>query len=254
MILSDETYFIEFKRFLNESDLKKQCDECDLNDECEKCDLKKESDECDLKKETLSKKEKKKKERDKVSNQRKKSWNPNPDTETLKSPAGYKELKSLSKGVVKERKKRKKQCIKGQGNHGLDGRFVNPYDEKGSFSIGKGNTSGKDCDWGKSSRKSANRSHQWVRQPCGRNSKYRCKDGSAKWEESNDLVDSDSSSVPLKSISTDEIFDELKRRILDDPEIMQEQGKCFLTDLNKALQFCAAIASADKGVWPPKRT
>ena len=152
--------------------------------------------------------------------------------------------------MVKERKKRKKQCIKGQGNHGLDGKFVNPYDEKGSFSIGKGNTSGKDCDWGKASRKKANRSHQFVRQPCGRNSKYRCKDGSAKWEESNDLVDSNS--VQLKSISTDELFAELERRILS-PEVMKEQGKCFLADINKALQFCAAISSADKGVWPPKR-
>lgn len=247
MILTDETYFIQFKKFLNESENKDLNKECDCSDELEseKCEF------CDLKKETLSKKEKKKKERDKVSNQRKKSWNPNPDTEDLKSPAGYKELKSLSRGVVKERKKRKKQCIKGQGNHGLDGKFVNPYDEKGSFSIGKGNTSGKDCDWGQASRKSANRSHQWVKRDCGRNSKYRCKDGSPKWEESKDLVDNDY--VQLKSISTDELFDELKQRILN-PETIDEGNKCFINDLNKAFEFCAALSSADKGVWPPKKS
>ena len=63
MILTNENYFIQFKKFLNESERKESdesewCDECERSDEseeCEKCDLKKESEECDLKKETLRK-------------------------------------------------------------------------------------------------------------------------------------------------------------------------------------------------------
>ena len=45
MILSDETYFIEFKKFINESEIKDLNKECDCSDdiECEKCDLKKET-------------------------------------------------------------------------------------------------------------------------------------------------------------------------------------------------------------------
>ena len=112
---------------------------------------------------------------------------------------GYDDLKSLGKGRIgldsvrleeASKKKRKPACHAYQGNHGLDGRFVNPEKEKGSYSM-KGPDSGspEDCDHGKASRKSANRSHSWVKRPCGRDGKYRCSDGSAKWEENLSILE-----------------------------------------------------------------
>ncbi len=248
--MNTEVYYLKFKSFLleserkekesDESDLKKENDECDCSIEkgCD-CNLKKEK----LKTEKLTQKEKKKKERDKISHSRKKSWNPHPDTEDLKTPSGYKELQSLSRGIT-EKKKRKKQCIPGNANHAAsDGRFVDPYKEKGSWSIDKGSTSGKDCSWGQASRKSANRSQQFVKRDCGRNAKYRCKDGSPKWENLNPEMNSS-----LSSATFDELIDELMKR-LESRDLVEGRG----FDINKGLEFCAAIASADKGVWPPKK-
>ena len=110
---------------------------------------------------------------------------------------GYDDLKSLSKGRIglasvrlEEKKKRKPACHAYQGNHGLDGKFVNPEKEKGSYSMKEPDSgSPDDCDWGKASRKSSNRSHSWVKQPCGRGAKHRCKDGSEKWEESLSMLE-----------------------------------------------------------------
>jgi len=163
----------------------------------------------------------------------------------------YKEIiESFNEYLNEDKKKRKKQCIKGQGNHSAkDGRFVNPYKEKGSFSIGKGNTSGKDCDWGKASRKQANRSHQFVKQPCGRNSKYRCKDGSAKWEESidvnEDFVMGPSGEVmapDLRNVSEGDLINEISRRI-DEGRMSNDQ----------ILGLCSKIAQASKGDFPPRK-
>ena len=40
-----------------------------------------------------------------------------------------------------------------------------------------------DCTWGQARRSSANRSTQSTKRACGRSGKYRCKDGTEKWEE-----------------------------------------------------------------------
>lgn len=189
---------------------------------------------------TLTPKQKKKQKRDKDSESRKRSWGAKSDI--TGQPPGYGELKSLAKGVVKEKKKRKPQCVAGNANHsGKDGRFVDPYKEKGSFSMPKGG-SGKDCDWGKASRRSANRSHSWVKQPCGRDAKHRCRDGSAKWGP--DAVNEDrlDGVVELSEVETSVLVDELSRRI-------QEGGRSTYD----ILKLCAMINASAKGEFPPKK-
>ena len=106
--------------------------------------------------------------------------------------AGYSDLKSLAKGRVgldsvalQEKKPRKKQCHAYNPFHGNDGQFVNPEKESGSSSMRPPDKdSPDDCTWGQNRRSSANRSTQSTKRPCGRAGKYRCKDGTAKWEES----------------------------------------------------------------------
>jgi hypothetical protein len=192
---------------------------------------------------TLTPEEKKKQQRDKDSESRKRSWGAKSDI--TGKPEGYDDLKSLSRGVVKEKKKKRKpQCVSGNGAHsGKDGRFVDPYKEKGSFSMPKGNKSGTDCDWGKASRRSANRSHSWVKQPCGRDSKYRCRDGSAKWGP--DAVNEDrlDDVVELSEIETSVLVEELSRRITEGV-----QGNTY-----DILKLCSQINASAKGDFPPNK-
>tara|TARA_Y100000310_G_C20690703_1_gene822005 strand:+ start:3350 stop:4102 length:753 start_codon:yes stop_codon:yes gene_type:complete len=99
---------------------------------------------------------------------------------------GKEEMDTLSHGIAEKKKKKVKvNCRQHNPYHSATtGEFVDPDKEAGSYSM-KGPTpdSQDDCSWGKSSRKQANRSRQAVKQPCGRGAKYRCKDGSEKWEE-----------------------------------------------------------------------
>lgn len=153
---------------------------------------------------------------------------------------GFDDLRKLSHGVT-EKKKRKPQCHAYAANHGLDGRFVNPEDEAGSYSM-KATDSGSpdNCDHGKASRKKANRSHQWVKQPCGRGSKYRCKDGSEKWEE--ELINEDEERQ-LAAYIASVVADEIKKFIKQFQKLQQSNRKgssCTIQDLN-------ALASASKG-------
>lgn len=98
---------------------------------------------------------------------------------------GSKELDRLARGVVEKKKPRKKQCHAYNPFHsGKDGTFVNPEKESGSSSMAPPDgSSPDDCTWGQNRRNSANRSTQSTKRPCGRQGKYRCKDGSKKWEE-----------------------------------------------------------------------
>ncbi len=156
---------------------------------------------------------------------------------------GYDQLKALGRGTVRadEAKKKsvKKNCHAYQPYHSAeDGTFVDPDKEKGSYSMASPSSdSPDDCSWGKSSRKSANRSRQAVKQPCGRGAKHRCKDGSAKWEEGQleeDQLSMDS--AYLRGI----ISQELQRALAQQ---MQKSG-CSFQALVKALNMYAA---AEKG-------
>jgi len=85
-----------------------------------------------------------------------------------------------------EERKRKEEVdegCEGNENHGLDGKFVNPNDEAGSYSIRD-----KSCKRA-AQRKRPQASKRSVSipvkaKPCGRGSKYRCKDAGKvpKWE------------------------------------------------------------------------
>jgi len=156
---------------------------------------------------------------------------------------GYDNLKALGRGVVRadEAKKKpvKKNCHAYQPYHSADdGKFVDPDKEKGSYSMASPSPdSPDDCSWGKSSRKSANRSRQAVKQPCGRDSKFRCKDGSPKWESQQleeDQLEVDS--AYLRGI----IGQELQKALAQQ---MQKSG-CSFQALVKALNMYAA---AEKG-------
>ena len=157
--------------------------------------------------------------------------------------AGYDQLKALGRGVVRadEAKKKapKKNCHAYQPYHAADdGKFVDPDKEPGSYSMASPSPdSPEDCTWGKSSRKSSNKSRQAVKQPCGRGAKHRCKDGSAKWEEG--LIDEDQMTVDsayLRGI----IGTELKKAMAN----QMKQSGCSFSALIKALN---SYAAAEKG-------
>ena len=154
------------------------------------------------------------------------------------------EIQQIIKEVVSEiriEEKGKKQCIKGNAIHLDNGRFGKASDGKGSWSIGKGNTTGKDCDWGQMSRPNANRTTRWTKRPCGRSGKYRCKDGSIKeyeYSEDMELLSSDR----LKQVESDELVEELLRRI---------QENNVKTD--RLLRLCAAINQSAKGEYGQKK-
>ena len=94
----------------------------------------------------------------------------------------------LTKGYVgmseaKKKKERKKQCHAYNPFKGKNGRFVDPEEEAGSYSMKKPDAgSPDDCTWGQARRSSANRSTQSTKRPCGRKGRWRCKDGSKKYE------------------------------------------------------------------------
>ena len=156
---------------------------------------------------------------------------------------GYDSIKTLSKGIVEAKKPVKKNCRAYNPYHaGDDGKFVDPDKEKGSYSMASPDTgSPKNCTWGKASRKSSNRSRQAVKQPCGRAGKYRCKDGSEKWEESilsEDEVTMDTAYV--RGI----IQQELKRFLT---QIQQAKGgSCSFADLVRAQAMWSQASEPDK--------
>ena len=147
------------------------------------------------------------------------------------------EVKSKKTGV-------KKQCIKGNPSHSATtGEFTNPYKEKGSWSIGKGDTSGNDCAWGQASRKQPNRSTQFVKRKCGRNAKFRCKDGSVKEGELiEDYMLGPSGEVlapDLKNVSETDLLEEIQRRV--------NEGSMSTAQI---LRLCSFINQSAAGDFP----
>jgi|MDTB01.2.fsa_nt_gb hypothetical protein len=144
-------------------------------------------------------------------------------------------------------KNKKKQCHNYSPWHGKDGRFVNPDKEAGSYSMAKPDgQSPDDCDYGQTSRKSSNRSQQWVKRPCGRGAKYRCRDGSKKWQEGR-LIDTEETSQvdegkqeQLEAFLSGVISRELERSI---QKHMNANGCSF----SQLIQAMTAWSQAEKG-------
>ena len=138
------------------------------------------------------------------------------------------------------KKKRKKNCQKGNPYHGRDGKFVDPKDDSGSWSLDKGTKSGSDCEHGQSKRPAPNKREVWTKRPCGRAGKYRCKDGTVKEDTimgpSGEILEAD-----LKNVSDGQLYEEIERRL--------QEGK-YNTDY--ILKLCSAMNAASKGDYPQK--
>lgn len=137
---------------------------------------------------TLSPEEKKKRLRDKVSKSRKKSWGIETPDDLLSKPDGYQNLKSLSKGIVKEKAKDKKpECVKGDKWHDSKGRFSTKKDAK-SWAGGYERSNDSSCLAGKFSSKGSGRKfitkHKCGKAPDGSKEEFKCKDGKKYWEKS----------------------------------------------------------------------
>jgi len=138
---------------------------------------------------------------------------------------------------------KKPNCSPGQANHDWEGKFTDPYKDKGSWSIQKQGPHSSSCKSGQGRRMRPNKSVQFTSTPCGRKpggGKYnrRCRDGSKIWEEE---VEGD-----LKIQLKDELrayFD--SRTNLEDEEGLQTiYEKVIQTDKGKKLK-CRCPTFAD---------
>ena len=143
--------------------------------------------------------------------------------------------------LEEKKKPRKKQCHAYNPHHSADGRFTDPEKESGSYSMRKPDASSPDdCTWGQARRSSANRSTQSTKRPCGRAGKYRCKDGSAKWEETLELLEAmsddeirEGKQEQFEAYMSGIISRELERAI---QKHMQSQG-CSFNQLIRAMDL-----------------
>lgn len=276
MRLIEENYFQSFQKFITEGknhkgDLSDECDLSDVSDlsdlsdvseriGCDRCDEsdRKLCDECErrslenikfkIKNETLTKKEKKEKESKKRSEERKRSWGITLDAEKDKVPSGYKELKSLSKGITEKRAK-KPACTKaGEKGHNYF------HDEDGKFSTKEkakswsndadyygGNS--KDCVGGKFKSDGKGRK-LFTRQKCGRDSAgkknpFVCKTSKKRKKE---MKEDQLSNLPqLRGIPSEILIAELERRL-------DEGGM----NTHQILSLCSKINAASSGHYPKK--
>jgi len=158
--------------------------------------------------------------------------------------AGYDQLSSLANGIAEKKKPRKKQCHAYNPSHDDEGRFTDPEKRKGSSSMKPpGSGSPEDCTWGQARRVSANRSTQTTQRPCGRAGKYRCKDGTEKWEEGVDeqLVQTDEGqSQQLEAY----LRGVVSKAIQDAMKVHMSRTGCSFQDLIRAM---TAWSDAEKG-------
>ena len=138
----------------------------------------------------------------------------------------------LTKGIV-EKKPRKPQCHAYNPSHNDEGQFTDPDKEKGSSSMAKPDPqSPDDCAWGQNRRMKPNRSTQATKRPCGRKGKYRCKDGTEKWEEGLEQQDA----AYLRGIISQELEAAIKKH-------MSATGCSF----NQLIHAMTAWTAAEKG-------
>jgi len=174
---------------------------------------------------------------------------------------GYDEMAALAKGHVgldavalqqEAKRKRKPQCHAYNSAHGLDGRFVDPAQKKGSYSMkGPDQNSQPGCAHGKGKRTSANRSVQFTRLGCGRGERHRCHDGSKKYQEALDLFEEFLAS-DVQTEGTDEQFEAYLAGVID--QSMQRAvrkhmtgSKCSMAQLIRALNMWAVAEKGDLG-------
>jgi len=157
----------------------------------------------------------------------------------------------LTKGYVgmSEKKQRKKQCHAYNPFKGKDGKFVDPEKEAGSYSMKKPDAgSPDDCTWGQARRSSANRSTQSTKRPCGRKGRWRCKDGSKKYEQQlrhlEELVESDltleGNQEQFEAYISGIISRELERAI-------QKHMNASGCNFSQFIRMLYAVNSAEKG-------
>lgn len=137
--------------------------------------------------------------------------------------------------------------------HGEDGRFTDPDDEpKGSWS----------CPEKPKKKARRGRSLRFTKNPCGRGSRYRCKDGSAKWEESMDKGRIDPETIRQAIRAELEEVLRAYEDFLDDQEQLLEQGseeemmkwcrRRGLLSLQRFLQIQDAFERSAKGALNKK--
>ena len=117
----------------------------------------------------------------------------------------------------KEEKQEVDEGCEGDAFHDTLGRFTNPNDDKGSYSIRD-----KSCKRaGQRKRPQASKYSVAIppsKKACGRNSKWRCKDGTAKWEEQLITDDEESVSGPDKAYIAGLIQQEFARYTKHKPD------------------------------------
>jgi len=230
MRLNEERYYLKFKDYLSECDSNIVSGSNIVSDE--------------LKSETLTSKEKRKNDRDESTERRKRSWNITQDADEDKIPPGYKELKSLSKGITEKRTKKPACTRPGEKGHAVY------HDELGKFSTKEDATSWSndadyyggnrtDCIGGKFKSDGKGRK-LYTRHKCGRDKQgkkntYACKN-SKKIKE--DMIEG---LLMPSEMPTEVLIEELTKRI--------NEG----VDLDYMFKLCAALNSSSKGVYPPKK-
>jgi hypothetical protein len=252
MLLNEERYWKEFKKFQTNDEIKKSDEESsdEENDDAipsldksnhsisshSKSLSKKDSPPTSLKDETLTRSEKRKKESDKRSDQKKKSWGVSSEkTEVIPARDDF---KSLSRGIT-EKKKKKPDCRSGGKWHDSEGKFTSKEKAK-SWSGGYEDSNRSDCLAGKF-KTSGDGRKKITRHSCGRRKDggkhpYKCKDGTRAYQE-NLISDT---SRPLASYSIDELLDEVLMRM--------KEGRGMST--HQILALCSKINKASSGEYP----
>ena len=212
-------------------------------------------------------------EKRRIQDARKKRTDARERRERTKRSVGVPEdMMRLSRGMLEADKKKKKSGpgCKGAGNPFHSGRdsehpgsFTNPdTDPKGSWSCPeKGQTSRK------------GRSLRFTKVKCGRDEKYRCVDGSEKWEESKEAQvkpeDNDSEYIRIRKDALERIIKDEFRDMFGEQEIIeggnpskQQRAQQIKTLCNRSgyidkaswLQFMNMVARSEKGDLnePPK--
>jgi hypothetical protein len=218
-----EDYLSKFHKFITEAKEEREKEELNNKNKIAKKVINKEieTDEeypdgrpDNLISDTLSPKEKKKKASKERSDQRKRSWGASHTVST--EPDGYKELKSLSKGIAETKGKDKPDCRPGGKWHDKKGKFSSKSDAT-SWSGGYEDSNRTDCKAGKfkttgDGRKKITK-HKCGKASDGSKEKFKCKDGQPYWK-----LDEEIEARPNEiELSLEQVVGALKKLLAEDP-------------------------------------